>query len=188
MQPVSQSPRETDPADPASAAPGDLGPAEFRAAAARAVEIVALYLDDPAVWPVLPPTPPGFPSDLAMSPDGGVLFVGSRGLLIHETYGEKPVLVGDGTAARAARIPQTLPRIAGGLRGHEQNWIRAIRGEEPASCPFDYAVPLNETMILGVVALKAGQAIAWDAAAGRVTNAPEANAYLGRVYRKGWEL
>ena len=56
MQPVSQSSPETGPAGPAHA---DLGPAEFRAAAARAVEIVARYLDDPAVWPVLPPTPPG---------------------------------------------------------------------------------------------------------------------------------
>ena len=45
---------------------------------------------------LLPPTPPGFPADLKMSPDGGVLFVGSKGMLVHETYGQKPVLVGEG--------------------------------------------------------------------------------------------
>ncbi|MFZ5720594.1 MAG: Gfo/Idh/MocA family protein [Pseudomonadota bacterium] len=136
---------------------------------------------------LLPPTPPGFPPDLVMNPAGGVLFVGSRGLLMHETYGEKPVLIGDGVEARAARIPHALPRIEGGLRGHEQNWVRAIRGEEPASCPFEDAVPLNEAMILGIVALKAGRAIEWDAAAGR-TNVPEADAHLRRSYRSGWEL
>jgi hypothetical protein len=49
-------------------------------------------------------------------------------------------------------------------------------------------VRLNETMILGIVALKNENAIEWDGAAGRVTNAPAANAYLTREYRKGWEL
>ncbi|MBX3484171.1 Gfo/Idh/MocA family oxidoreductase [Phenylobacterium sp.] len=137
---------------------------------------------------ILPPTPPGFPANLAMSPDGGVLFVGAKGMLMHETYGEKPVLIGDGLEEKAKKIGQTLPRIKGGLAGHETNFVRAIRGEEPASCPFDYAVPLNETMILGIVALKADRPIEYDGAAGRVTNAPDANQYLTRTYRKGWEL
>ena len=137
---------------------------------------------------ILPPTPPGFPPGLTMSPDGGVLFVGAKGMLMHETYGEKPTLIGEGLEEKAKKIPQTLPRIAGGLGGHEQNWIRAIRGEEKISCPFDYAVPLNETMILGIVALKADQPLEYDGVAGRVTNVAEANAYLTRQYRKGWEL
>ena len=137
---------------------------------------------------ILPPTPPGFPPGLTMNPDGGVLFVGAKGMLMHETYGEKPVLIGEGLEEKAKKIPQTLPRIIGGLGGHEQNWIRAIRGEENISCPFDYAVPLNETMILGIVALKADQPLEYDGVAGRVTNAAEANAYLTRQYRKGWEL
>jgi predicted dehydrogenase len=135
-----------------------------------------------------PPTPPGFPANLRMNPEGGVLFVGTKGMLMHETYGEKPVLIGEGLNEAAARVPQTLPRIKFGLAGHEQNWIRAIRGEEPVSCPFEYGARLNETMILGIVALKADQPIEWDGVAGRVTNAPDANQYLTRTYRKGWEL
>jgi len=137
---------------------------------------------------LLPPTPPGFPPERRMSPDGGVLFVGSRGMLMHETYGSRPVLIGEGLEERAKKVPQSLPRIQGGMAAHEMNFIRAIRGEEAASCPFDYAVPLNETMILGIVALKAGQPIEWDGDAGRITNAPDANRHLTRIYRKGWEL
>lgn len=137
---------------------------------------------------LLPPTPEGFPPELKMNPDGGVLFVGARGMLMHETYGDKPVLIGEEAQARGQLIPQSLPRIAGGKNAHEMNFIRAIRGQEKVSCPFDYAVPLNETMILGVVALKAGRAIEWDGSAGRITNAPEANVHLSRTYRKGWEL
>jgi predicted dehydrogenase len=137
---------------------------------------------------LLPPTPPGFPAGLQMSPDGGVLFVGARGMLIHETYGNKPVVIGEEAQARAERVPQTLPRISGGMVAHELNWIRAIRGEEPVSSPFEYAVPLNETMLLGVVALRAGQPIDYDGGAGRITNVAEANAHLTRAYRPGWEL
>jgi predicted dehydrogenase len=137
---------------------------------------------------LLPPTPPGFPPSLSMGADGGALFMGSKGMLMHETYGEKPILIGEGLNEAAAAVPQSLPRVQGGLNGHEMNWIRAIRGEEAISCPFDYAVRLNETMNLGVVAMRADQAIEYDGVAGRITNVADANQYLGRQYRKGWEL
>jgi predicted dehydrogenase len=135
---------------------------------------------------LMPPTPKGMPAGAKMDPGGGVLFVGDQGMLMHETYGLKPTLIGEGVAERAAAIPQSLPRIQDGMAGHEMNWIRAIRGEEAISSPFDYAVPLNETMVLGMVALRAGQPIEYDGT--RITNAPEANRYLDRDYRKGWEL
>ena len=50
------------------------------------------------------------------------------------------------------------------------------------------AAPLNETMNLGVVAMRAEQAIDYDGAAGRITNVAAANQYLSRRYRPGWEL
>jgi predicted dehydrogenase len=138
---------------------------------------------------LMPETPLHLPAMMKMTPMGGVLFVGSKGMLMHETYGLKPVLIGEGLEEAAKKVPQSLPRIIGGMEGHEMNWIRAIRGEEGISCPFDYAVPLNETMNLGIVAAKAEQPIEYDGAAGRITNSAEANRFLKReVYRKGWEL
>jgi hypothetical protein len=137
---------------------------------------------------ILPETPHNFPAALKMNPDGGVLFVGAKGMLMHDTYGEKPVLIGEGLDEKAKKITPSLPRILGGINGHEMNFIRAIRGEEKISCPFEYAVPLNETMILGIVALKADAPIEYDGVAGRVTNNADANQYLTRQYRKGWEL
>jgi predicted dehydrogenase len=137
---------------------------------------------------LMPPTPPGLPSDVKLSAGGGVLYVGDKGMLVHETYGQKPVIIGDEARARAEAISPTLPRIEGGVSGHEMNWIRAITGEEPISSPFAISAPLNETMVLGVVAMRAGAPIQYDGAAGRITNAPDANILLDRVYRKGWEL
>ena len=137
---------------------------------------------------LMPPTSQGLPPGRIMEPVGGVLFVGDKGMLIHDTYGEKPTVIGEEAVVRAEAIPQKLPRIAGSSRGHEMNWIRAIRGEEAVSSPFEASAPLTETMLLGIVALRADQPIEYDGAAGRITNSEDANSLLDRTYRKGWEL
>jgi predicted dehydrogenase len=135
-----------------------------------------------------PPTPHGLPAGVKLSEEGGVLFVGDQGSLLHETYGEKPTVFGGDAPARAAKIAQSIPRIQGGMKGHEQNWARAIRGEETISCPFEHAAQLTETMLLGIVAMQAEAPIEYDGATGRVTNIESANALLGRTYRQGWAL
>jgi len=43
-------------------------------------------------------------------------------------------------------------------------------------------------VLLGNVAIRAGKKIEWDSKNLRVTNAPEANAYIKREYRDGWSL
>ena len=72
------------------------------------------------------------------------------------------------------------------------NWIDAIRGRQEISCPFAYAAPLTEVMLLGIASLRAGGRIQYDAASMRITNRPGANddpnSYLRREYRRGWKL
>jgi len=41
---------------------------------------------------------------------------------------------------------------------------------------------------LGTVALRAGKRVLFDSDAMKITNAPEANRFLVREYRPGWEL
>ena len=60
---------------------------------------------------ILPPTPAGFPANLPLSPEGGVLFVGAHGMLMHETYGQKPLLIGAGLDDAAKLVPVS-PRRA----------------------------------------------------------------------------
>jgi len=135
---------------------------------------------------LMPPTPADLPAGTRMDPGGGVLYLGDRGTLMHDTYGENPVAWGSGAAERAAAAPRTLPRVAGGRDGHEMNWINAIRGTDTASSPFATAVPLNETMLLGMAALGAEGPLDYDAAAARFVGRPEADALLSRRYRAGW--
>ena len=73
---------------------------------------------------------------------------------------------------------------------HEMNWVKACKGEAKATSPFDYAAPLTEVMLLGIVALRAGQGrkIFYDAEKMEITNVPDANQYLTREYRAGWTV
>src|SRR5690606_28660609 len=117
--------------------------------------------------------------DFELNREGGVMYVGEWGLLIHETYGRNPRLFPEERTDQAKMIPQMFDRIPD---DHETNWVRACKGEQQATSPFDYAGPLTEVMLLGLVALRAGQGrkIVFDPASMRVTNDEDANRYLTR--------
>ena len=117
---------------------------------------------------------------------GGGVFVGDSGFLTYETYGNVPKVYPDAAAARAEQVAKSVPRIA---VSHEANWASACKGDGTASSPFDYAARLTETMLLGIVALRAGQSnkILYDGAGMRVTNNNDANQWLTREYRSGWQ-
>jgi len=84
------------------------------------------------------------------------------------------------------RTPQTvLPPM--GL--FQQQWVDACK--EPSrktSCDFEYSGNMIEQMLLGLVAYRVGKKLQYDPVAGKVTNAPEANEFLGKKYRDGWTL
>src|SRR6185436_14845367 len=110
---------------------------------------------------------------------GGAMLVGSKGKLLHDTYGAKPRLLPKSLHDSFGKPAKKLARIPD--ENHEMNWADAIRGKDPASCPFEYAAKLTEVMLLGVVALRAGKKIVYDAANMRVTNDLRANDYLQRT-------
>jgi hypothetical protein len=131
---------------------------------------------------LLPPRPEELGEE-QLDRTGGVLYIGSKGKLIHETYGDNPRLLG--SLAQTPAPPQTLPRIG---MSHELNWVQAAKGNGETSSPFEYASRLTETMLLGIVALKAGTKIHYDGENMRVTNNAAANDFLKRKYREGWAL
>jgi predicted dehydrogenase len=132
---------------------------------------------------LLPPKPVEL-GDEELNKGGGALLVGSKGKLLHDTYGLKPRLLPKSLQESYGKPPQKLPRIPD--EGHEMNWVNAAKGKTQASSPFEYAARLTEVMLLGVVALRAGKKIEYDSENMRVTNASQANDYLTRKYRQGW--
>jgi predicted dehydrogenase len=132
---------------------------------------------------LLPPKPAEL-GDEELNKGGGALLIGSKGKLLHETYGLHPRLLPKSLHDATGKPPQKLPRIPG--EDHEMNWVAAAKGTTAAACPFEYAARLTEVMLLGVVALRAGKKIEYDGAAMRITNVPAANDYLQRQPRQGW--
>lgn len=130
------------------------------------------------------PSKPEELGDEELNKEGGALLVGSKGKLLHNTYGRKPRLLPKSLHESFGKPPEKLLRID--REDHEMNWVDAAKGKVEASCPFEYAARLTEVMLLGVVALRAGKKIYYDGASMRVTNVRHANEYLQREYRQGW--
>jgi predicted dehydrogenase len=112
----------------------------------------------------------------------GALFIGDKGMVV-SNYGAHRLL----PDADFKEYKRPEPSIAKS-RGHHQEWVDAIRGGAPALCNFDYAGPLAETVLLGNVAYKTGKKLEWDAATLKAKNAPEADRFIRKEYRKGWVL
>jgi predicted dehydrogenase len=133
---------------------------------------------------LLPPKPEDLGTE-EFDKGGGVLYIGSKGKLMHGTYAQNPRLLPKAFADSTPKPPQTFKRVP---TSHEMNWIDAIRGRQEATSPFSYAAKLTEIMLLGVVALNAGKKIQYDGATMKIANAPEAEQFLRRQYRQGWSL
>jgi predicted dehydrogenase len=111
----------------------------------------------------------------------GVLFVGEKGQLVADY--SKYRLLPDSFAKDVGPPPQSIPKSL----GHHKEWTEACKTGKRTTCDFAYSGLLAETVLLGNVAYRAGNEITWDAVAGK-TNVPAAEQYLGKEYRKGWEL
>ena len=116
--------------------------------------------------------------------DSGIVFVGEKGIITAAGWSGMPRLLPLELHREYKRPPKTIPRVP----GHHADWLRACKGGPAASSSFDYGSRLVEFVILGNVALRARKPIKWDGPGMKVTNAPEANAFLKEPYRKGWEL
>ncbi len=132
----------------------------------------------------LMPQKPEELGDEELIKEGGAIIVGSKGKLMHNTYGAHPRLLPQSLQESAGKPPEKLTRIPG--EAHEMNWVDAAKGKGETDSPFSYAAKLTEVMLLGVVALRAGRKINYDGANMRITNVPDANQYLTRQYRQGW--
>ena len=72
---------------------------------------------------------------------------------------------------------------------HWHQFVNACKGEGTASANFDYAGPLTEFVLLGVLANRVpGKLLKWNAADLKLEGSPEASALLRRKYRKGWDV
>ncbi len=131
-----------------------------------------------------PPTPEELEVDGKDLPAEGMMFVGDKGKILGGFRNENPVLIPQSRMADRATSGEEDERDG----RSEDVWVDAFREGKPSPGSFLLAGPVSETINLGAVALRARKKVLYDAAKMEITNIPEANAFLTRAYRKGWEM
>ncbi|MCA9044905.1 MAG: Gfo/Idh/MocA family oxidoreductase [Planctomycetaceae bacterium] len=129
----------------------------------------------------LPSVKSDVPGSAAL-PRSGSLFVGETGTLILPHVGPQQ-LWRDGQ-----QIADDMSLVQEDLN-HYHGWVDGCLSGKQPSDGFDYAGPLTEAVLLGNIAVRyPNQQLEWNAEALKISNLPEANQWLTRPYRKGWEL
>ncbi|MEP1088028.1 MAG: Gfo/Idh/MocA family oxidoreductase [Algoriphagus sp.] len=140
----------------------------------------------------------------------GVLIIGEKGIISTNINDSSPLMpklyLNDGTQEFG---PQTEENIEPEY-GHQRKWVDACKagfGSEEhkgLTSSFDYAGPMTETVLMGNLAIRSymlrrenakGQPefygrkkLLWDGDKLLITNFEEANQFVGRTYREGWEM
>jgi predicted dehydrogenase len=145
------------------------------------------------------------PEEAFGSWDGGVLLIGTKGKMLMDCYGDSPRLLPTKLMKEKTMPKETLKRVP---EGHYQQWVNACfagYGKSELSSPFEYAGPFTESILMGNLAIRSWQMknpklkgwgdkylgrkkLLWDAANMKITNFDEANQFVRRQYRDGWDL
>jgi predicted dehydrogenase len=130
------------------------------------------------------------PEELAQDhrdiPNEGMMFVGDKGKILAGFRGEKPEIIPQSkmdSYSNPKRIDEeNIDRY------REKTWVQAILDNQQSPGSFIRAETVTETINLAAVALRAGKQVEYDSKSMKITNDEEANKYLTRAYRPGWEL
>ena len=158
----------------------------------------------------------GFHPDLIPADDSigtadnsnGVIMMGSKGVLVHATYGLEPrIYLNNGTKIEMPKQePNNLKEY-----GHQAMWAEACKAgfnsaaHESLASKFDFAGPLSETVLMGNLAIRSfnvrtpipntnrftypgRKKLLWDGQNMKITNFEDANQFVKREYRAGWKL
>ncbi|GAA4413469.1 Gfo/Idh/MocA family oxidoreductase [Nibrella viscosa] len=138
--------------------------------------------------------------------NGGVMFIGTKGIVVGELFGDNPrLLPADKFEGKALPAPEK-PLVEGKTEGHQQQWVKACKQGYGAytSSSFEESGPLTETVLMGNLATrsymyresKAGggytfpgrKKLLWDGENMRITNFDYANQFVKRQYNGGYQL
>ncbi|RQO77308.1 oxidoreductase [Pedobacter sp. KBW01] len=134
----------------------------------------------------------------------GTLFIGTKGKMMSETYSANPKLL-PLSRNNDIKVKPKYARVPDGANGHYKQWVEAAiagYGKQEVSSPFEIAGPLTEALLMANLAIRSfdiqktvnGKVtypgrytkMLWDNDNMKVTNFDEANQFVKREYRKGW--
>ncbi len=140
----------------------------------------------------------------------GVLMIGENGVISTNINDSSPLIpklyLNDGTTDFGPETEENEePEY-----GHHRKWIDACKAgfdspeHRALTSSFDYAGPMTETVLMGNLAIRSymlrrensdggmdyfgRRQLLWDGENMQITNLEEANQFVGRTYREGWEV
>jgi hypothetical protein len=114
-------------------------------------------------------------------PAESAMLIGTEGALLIP-HGGMPVLLPENKFEN-----YIIPEFENG--NHYHSFVVACLGGPKTESHFAQTGPMTEAILLGTVAIRIpGQLLEWDSVKMEVPNYPDANKYMRRVYRKGWNL
>lgn len=140
----------------------------------------------------------------------GVLIIGEKGIISTNINDSSPLMpklyLADGTTDFGPETEENEePEY-----GHHRKWVDACKAgfgskeHKELTSSFDYAGPMTETVLMGNLAIRSymlqrensqgrteffgRKKLLWDGEKMKITNLEEANQFVGREYRKGWEV
>ncbi|MDR9419964.1 Gfo/Idh/MocA family protein [Gracilimonas sp.] len=162
---------------------------------------------------IKPSRPDIIPADQDMGGNNsanGVLIIGENGVISTNMNDSSPLrpklYLNDGTTEFG---PETEDNDEPEY-GHHRKWIDACKAgfdspeHKALTSSFDYAGPMTESVLMGNLAIRSymlrrendnggmnyygRKKLLWDGENMKITNLEEANQFVGRVYREGWEV
>ena len=117
----------------------------------------------------------------------GSLVVGDKGRMFFNRFNEWMVTGRDDDEVRQieTQTQKTIPRT----KDNYTEWVDAVTGKgHPPLSRFEIAGPFTEMVLLGNLAIRAGEKVLWDTKKLRSLNSDKANSFVRGEYRKGWKL
>tara|TARA_Y100001960_G_C14750975_1_gene868415 strand:+ start:766 stop:2223 length:1458 start_codon:yes stop_codon:yes gene_type:complete len=136
----------------------------------------------------------------------GVMMIGDKGIITTDVYGYSPKLYKEGQETKITTNKNNLNLSF----KHTASWVQACKAgfNSPEhlslTSSFDYAGPLTETVLMGNIGIRsyllrrkndnggmdyyARKKLLWDGYNMKIINMPDANQFVTREYRKGWEI
>ena len=118
------------------------------------------------------------------TPKQGLMFVGDAGKILGGFEGENPRIIPN---RKMESYTGDKPKPLTKAERRSDTWVRAIKTGNESPGSFIYAGTVTEMINLGAASLRANTKVEYDSPTMKITNSSEADAFLSRDYREGWE-
>jgi predicted dehydrogenase len=124
------------------------------------------------------------PAEVAWAANKGIgaYFIGEKGTLVCD-YGSKEITINGVVMKDIDEVPKTIIRS----KGHQQNFVDAVKNRTQPESNLEYARRMTLPMHLGLISWRLGRKLEWNDKKEKFKHDAEANSYLFREYRKGWD-